>query len=93
MIWSLAAHKAMFVFCGTHQPPHLYKQNTVLPQQLISALVLGVDGAVGSTYNFMAGVYQRMMEAMDRGDMDTARKEQYRSQRTCKLLFNYGQYD
>ncbi|XP_071098406.1 N-acetylneuraminate lyase B-like [Haliotis cracherodii] len=59
-------------------------------QQLISALVLGVDGAVGSTYNFMAGVYQRMMEAMDRGDMDTARKEQYRSQRTCKLLFNYA---
>jgi len=57
---------------------------------LLSALSFGVDGAVGSTYNYMAPVYQRMIKAYEAGDMATARKEQARAQDVIALLHKYG---
>ncbi len=38
---------------------------------LSSALALGANGAVGSTYNFAAPLYQRLIEAFNRGDKPT----------------------
>lgn len=43
-------------------------------EMLLSALVIGVHGAVGSTYNFAAPLYRRLIEAFERGDLEEARR-------------------
>ena len=40
---------------------------------LLAALAMGATGAVGSTYNYMAPVYHRVIEAFNAGDLETAR--------------------
>ena len=57
---------------------------------LLAALALGARGAVGSTYNFAAPVYRRMMRAFAAGDLDAAREEQFRSVQLVRLLAGYG---
>lgn len=57
---------------------------------LLAALVLGAKGAVGSTYNFAAPVYLRLMAAQARGDLETARNEQFRSAQLVKILVKRG---
>jgi N-acetylneuraminate lyase len=46
---------------------------------LLAGLALGARGAVGSTYNFAAPLYQRLVAAFDVGDLEKARVEQRRS--------------
>jgi len=43
---------------------------------LLSAVEVGCRGAVGSTYNFAAPVYQRLLAAYEQGDLATARRQQ-----------------
>lgn len=45
-------------------------------EMLICGLAAGAKGAVGSTYNFAPALYQRIIEAFDRGDLAQARKLQ-----------------
>lgn len=53
---------------------------------LLAALALGARGAVGSSYNFAAPLYQRLWEAFARGDVEEARREQYRSVQLIQVL-------
>ncbi|XP_027038163.1 N-acetylneuraminate lyase-like isoform X1 [Pocillopora damicornis] len=57
---------------------------------LISALAMGACASVGGTYNFAGKLHFRIMDAFDKGDMETARSEQYRSQAMVKLYCKYG---
>ena len=57
---------------------------------LLAALVLGATGAVGSSYNFGAPIYHRLIAAFNRGDLATAREEQFRSVRLIQLVASYG---
>ena len=57
---------------------------------LLAALALGARGAVGSTFNFAAPVYQRLIAAFERGDLETARTEQFRSVQLVKTLAARG---
>lgn len=57
---------------------------------LLAGLVLGARGAVGSTYNFAAGLYQRLLKAFAAGDLETARREQARSVAMIRTLGAYG---
>lgn len=57
---------------------------------LLAALALGAKGAVGSTYNFAAALYHRLLRAFERGDWAAARLEQYRSVQLIELLARYG---
>jgi N-acetylneuraminate lyase len=59
-------------------------------EYLLAALVLGGEGAVGSTYNFAAPLYHRMITVLRAGDLVAAREEQYRSVRLVGLLAGYG---
>jgi len=59
-------------------------------QQLLSAVVYGVCGAVGSTYNFAAPLYRSMLAAFDRGDLETARREQGKSVDMVAIMVKYG---
>lgn len=43
---------------------------------LLAALALGAGGAVGSTYNFMAPVYHRLIAAFKSSDLESARRFQ-----------------
>ncbi len=57
---------------------------------LLSALVLGAKGAVGSTYNFSAPLYHLIMTACSAGDMETAQMEQCRAVNMVDILIKYG---
>ena len=59
-------------------------------EMLLGALALGAKGAVGSTYNFAAPIYQRLMAAFASGDLAAAREEQMRSVELIQLLAGYG---
>jgi N-acetylneuraminate lyase len=59
---------------------------------LLAALALGASGAVGSSYNFAAPLYRRMMAAFARGDLATARAEQFRSVQLIGLLAGFGYF-
>jgi N-acetylneuraminate lyase len=57
---------------------------------LLSGLALGARGAVGSTYNFAAPLFRSIIEAFNRGDIDTARREQSRAMRFIDSLNRHG---
>jgi N-acetylneuraminate lyase len=59
-------------------------------EYLLAALALGAAGAVGSSYNFAAPIYQRVLAAFSKGDLAGARVEQYRSVRVIELLASFG---
>jgi N-acetylneuraminate lyase len=48
-------------------------------QALLAGIALGAAGAVGSTYNFAAPLYQRILQAVESDDWPSARAEQARS--------------
>lgn len=57
---------------------------------LLPALVCGARGAVGVTCNFAAPVYQRIIAAFERGDLETARIEQAKASALATVLRDYG---
>lgn len=57
---------------------------------LLTGLSLGATGAVGSTYNYAAPLYHRIIEAYKDGNMATAQKEQAHAQDMVAILYNYG---
>lgn len=59
-------------------------------ENLLSALVLGARGGVGSTYNYAAPLYFRLIEAFDKGDLQFAQKLQQMSIDMIRLLGKYG---
>ncbi len=58
-------------------------------EMLSSALSVGAYGAIGTTYNFAAPLYQRIMAAHERGDAHAVEAEQYRSVEMIRLLYRY----
>ncbi|MBE3096690.1 MAG: dihydrodipicolinate synthase family protein [Planctomycetes bacterium] len=56
---------------------------------LLAGLALGARGAVGSTYNFAAGLYHRILEAFGKGDLETARSLQGKSMEMIRLLVQF----
>ncbi len=61
-----------------------------IDEALLAALSLGARGAVGSTYNFAAPIYLRLIEAFERGDLAAARTEQFRSVQVVQALAGLG---
>ena len=59
-------------------------------QCLLSALVLGCRGAIGSTYNYASRLYLALIEAFDKGNIDEARNLQQLSVEIVSLLVKYG---
>ncbi|KAL7828972.1 hypothetical protein SRHO_G00326060 [Serrasalmus rhombeus] len=59
-------------------------------EQLLGAVVLGVNGAVGSTYNYVGSTVKSMLDAFERGDIDLARKLQFRMQEVITFAISLG---
>ena len=59
-------------------------------EQLLDGLHLGCRGAVGSTYNFSAPLYRRIIAAFDKGDIDTAQRDQAKSVEMVSTIAKYN---
>ena len=59
-------------------------------EMMLSALVLGGQAFVGSTYGYSAPVYLDLMEAFRKGDLTRAARLQYETDRLIALLAKYG---
>jgi N-acetylneuraminate lyase len=57
---------------------------------LLAGFCLGIRGAVGSTYNFAAPVYQRLIRAFEDHDLESARAEQGKAIDLIKALAEFG---
>ncbi len=57
---------------------------------LLAGLVLGARGGVGSTYNYAAPLYRRLIEAFGRGDLAAARRLQLQSVRLIRYIAGSG---
>ena len=51
---------------------------------------MGCAGAVGSTYNFAAPLYRRIIDAYNRGDMEAAQADQARSVKMIERMYQCG---
>lgn len=58
-------------------------------EMLLSALAVGAEGAVGSTYNVAAPLYKRVMEAFAEGDLPRAREWMSRSINMIRTIYHY----
>ena len=59
-------------------------------ENLLSALILGVRGAVGSTYNYATPLYLELIEAFKSGDLQRAQNLQQMSINMIRLLGKFG---
>lgn len=57
---------------------------------LLAALVLGVRGAVGSSYNFASELYLEIIDAFRAGDFERARDRQFLSVRLIRTIARHG---
>lgn len=57
---------------------------------LLTGVMLGCPGAVGSTYNFAANHYREMIDSLFSGHLDAARIGQYEAVRMIRTLQKYS---
>lgn len=57
---------------------------------LLAALALGANGAVGSTYNYMAPIYHNVITAFRAGDLESAQRWQTLSVQIIAVMARYG---
>lgn len=57
---------------------------------LLAALAFGATGAVGSTYNFAAPIYHRIIKSFAAGDLTKARDEQFLAVQMIQVIVRHG---
>jgi N-acetylneuraminate lyase len=80
----MAYQKCLAVAGGKFDVPYGFDE------QMLAALVLGATGFVGSSFNFAAPIYTRLISAFQRNDLAAARAEQMRSVQVITLVAKYG---
>lgn len=58
-------------------------------EMLLAGLAFGAKGAVGSTFNFMAPLYEQIISDFSNGNITAARKNQYKSVKIIEILVKY----
>ena len=58
-------------------------------EMLLSALVVGGRAAIGSTYNIAGPLYNKLIEAFEKGDLEEARRYQSLSVALIRRIFQY----
>lgn len=59
-------------------------------EELLMGLTAGAKGAVGSTYNYLAPLYNQIIKSFEKGDLEQARAFQYQSIKFIEILIRYG---
>jgi len=57
---------------------------------LLAGLSLGVTGAIGSTYNYLAPLFHKILKAFGTGDLNQANKLQYKAIQIIQVLIQHG---
>jgi len=60
-------------------------------ESLLSALALGITSAIGSTYSFAAPIYNKIIDAFDSNDLNTAREYQLMSVKLVGVILGTGE--
>ncbi|HNZ48627.1 MAG TPA: dihydrodipicolinate synthase family protein [Candidatus Hydrogenedentes bacterium] len=58
-------------------------------ETLLSGLVAGAHGAVGSTYNFLSPLYQKVMRHLSEGDLEAAQRCQLQAAGIIEVILRY----
>ena len=56
-------------------------------EMFLSGLIMGADGGIGSTYNFMANKFAKIIELFNAGKIDEAREIQHTINKIVEVLF------
>lgn len=59
-------------------------------EAILGALAMGGQNAIGTSYNYAAPVFHRMIRAVRAGDLDLARAEQFRIAQLIQCFIKYG---
>lgn len=59
-------------------------------EMLLGSLVVGAKGAVGSTYNYIAPIFNRLLEAYRAGDLVKAEAEQAKANEVIGVMIKHG---
>lgn len=59
-------------------------------EALLSGLSIGIEGAVGSTYNYAAPLYNQIIDAFQKNDLVRAEELQLKAVKMVELLVKYG---
>ncbi|WP_207510417.1 dihydrodipicolinate synthase family protein [Longitalea luteola] len=59
-------------------------------EMLLGALATGAKGFIGSTYNFVAPLYNALMEEFKKGNLKEAQRLQYISVEMVRVIVKYG---
>lgn len=59
-------------------------------EMMLAGLTLGAHGGIGSTYNYAVGVYHRLVQAMEAGDLSAARACQLESVALVRAMEDFG---
>jgi len=59
-------------------------------EELLSGLSVGAQAAIGSTYNYLAPMYLKLIEAFKNSDLEMARAYQFESVKFIEILIRYG---
>ena len=74
--------------CKTNFPDKIVYNG--FDEMLLSGLVMGADGAIGSTYNLMADKFVKIYELFNQGKIDEAQKIQQDANRIITVLCKIG---
>jgi N-acetylneuraminate lyase len=80
---------AAYQFC-LHAHGGIWDLPWGVDQHFLGAVAIGAKGAVGSSYNYAAPIYHRMLEAFAKGDLSAARAAQFQATRLLALMHSYG---
>lgn len=59
-------------------------------EMLLSALAVGAPGAVGSTYNYLSPLFNKVIESFESGNLDLARERMSLAAKTIHVILKYG---
>lgn len=61
-----------------------------IDEQLLAALAMGAQGAVGSTYNYLGCHIKKLISAFEKGDLENARKIQFKLLELLRYAKSFG---
>lgn len=59
-------------------------------EMMLSSLVMGAEGAVGSTYNYIAPIFTLLMEEFAKGNIEKARALQEKANAIIEVMISSG---
>lgn len=59
-------------------------------ESLLCGLIIGIKGAIGTTYNFVPNLYYEIIKFFNKGDFKKARELQLESVKIMEIIIKYG---